>query len=224
MSQYKTLFFDLDGTLLDTEGDIKACMREALKELGLSTADFMRNFLIGPPLFEVAKESLPDASDEMIETFIRLFRDKYDQINYPQTFIYPGMGDLLSCAKKNGLALYIATNKRETPTRRLLNRFEWTGLFNGVYAVDSFPYEKKGKTGILAQALADLNCRPEESVMIGDTIGDINAGKDLGLATIAFDRGYGDPNDLKNLNPSLQTSDADQIARFLGLRNFPKQN
>lgn len=195
-------------------------MKKALEELNLSTESFFRDFRIGPPLFEAAKKSLPDADDSVIDLFIQNFRAKYDQIDYPLTTIYQGMEDLLFLAKKNDLDLYIATNKRDLPTRRLLDHFRWTDLFNGIYAVDSFEYDEKGKKGILARALADLKCRPDESIMIGDTVSDIQAGKDLGLLTIAFDRGYGNPVDLQNAKPSIQTSDANEIVRFLQLQNL----
>ena len=75
----KLWFFDLDGTLADTDPDIRAAWKATLKDLGLDCPNFDRDFVAGPPIEDMAKALFPDAdTDELGARLRKGFGDHYD--------------------------------------------------------------------------------------------------------------------------------------------------
>jgi phosphoglycolate phosphatase len=198
----KHWFFDFDGTLCDTEADIKAAWREALRQLGRPCPDFDRLYTTGPTLDAIVKRLFPDAAPELVEQVRALFAPLYDQSGFPQTRPYPWMLTRLNALRAEGCRLYVATNKRYRPLEALRARLGWETLFDGWYAFDMYPGERLTKGELLVRAMREHGIAPEDGVMVGDTGGDIAAGKTAGLYTIGCTWGYGRAEDL---------NDADEI-------------
>ena len=66
----KYWFFDLDGTLADTDPDIRAAWKAALRDLAVECPNFDRDFVAGPTIEEMARRLLPDVGDRKIETYV----------------------------------------------------------------------------------------------------------------------------------------------------------
>ena len=81
----------------------------------------------------------------------------------------------------------------------------WENLFDGVWSFDSFPGVKYKKPELLARLLGELGVSPSDAVMVGDTKGDIDAGKANGVHTIGVTWGYGSREEL---------SEADEICEL----------
>ena len=88
------------------------------------------------------------------------------------------------------------TNKRHAATQRIVKAIGWDGLFDGVWSFDTFPGIRYKKPELLARLLSDMNINPEDAVMVGDTKGDIDAGKANGVRTIGVTWGYGTREEL----------------------------
>ena len=207
-----TLFFDLDGTLLDTEKDIRDCMLMALTDLKLPTEGFNARMVIGPPIWTAVRNAFPDIDDETVRRFIEIFRAKYDESTYPGTKAYPGIDALLRKLKTKKYRLYVATNKRRIPAQRLVTLFHWDGLFDDVLAVDMIPDKQIPKTQMLLLAMGKANIPRANAVMIGDTPGDINAGRDVMLRTIGVTWGYSTREEILAAHPSGLADSAEMIA------------
>ena len=184
-------FFDLDGTLARTGEDIIAAWKRSLADLGRVCPRFDEVFTIGPTLEKVVYELFDDASPELVAQLVGRFRPNYDESGFPNTVPYPGVPERLAALKAAGAKLYIVTNKRHVPTQSIVRKLDWDRLFDGVWSYDSFPGVKYKKPDLLAYLLRRQQVDPADAVMVGDTKGDVDAGKANGMHTVGVTWGYG---------------------------------
>ncbi len=200
----EAVFFDFDGTLCDTRADILNSYRRTFTRLGIACDQ--QAFRIGPPLADCVREVLPDASDALIAEIARVFRELYDDSGFPDTAPYSGVPQMLDQLRKTAVPLFIATNKRLCPMRKILEKFNLHDAFVEFYTIDTpLPPGEKGKAGMLRTALVRHGLRPDRCVMVGDTVGDIRAGADAGMQTLAVGWGY-------ETLPQLQAEQPDFVA------------
>lgn len=191
---YKHWFFDLDGTLARTGEDIVVAWKGALAALGRDLTRFDEVFRIGPPLEKIVYDLYDDATPELVAELLERFKPLYDESGFPNTVPYEGVPELLRNLK-TGAKIYIATNKRRAPTLAIAKKFGWDRLFDGVWSYDSLEVKYK-KPELLARLMADLGIAAQDAVMVGDTKGDVDAGKQNGMATIGVTWGYGTREEL----------------------------
>ena len=107
------VFFDLDGTLADTDPDIRRAWKAALADLGLVCPSFDEKFVAGPPIDEMARALFPDSFTQELADRIRVrFAAHYDSDGFPETREYPGVIDEVRRLKAEGRVVAIVTNKR----------------------------------------------------------------------------------------------------------------
>lgn len=188
--RHRHWFFDLDGTLARTGEDIVVAWKEALRALGRDLTDFDKVFRIGPTLEKIVYELYDDATPELVADLLERFKPLYDESGFPNTVPYPGVPELLAALKAAGAKAYIVTNKRDRATRLVAKKFGWDRSLDGIWSFDTFG-TKYGKSELLARILKDLGVDPAAAVMVGDTKGDVDAGKANGMATIGITWGYG---------------------------------
>ncbi len=204
-----SIWFDLDGTLLDTAPDILGTYAEVFRKFGFDVRH--EALRIGPPLRECILEVLPDCDEKTIAGMIAGFIDAYDSSGFPGTVFYPGIQKLLQDIHEAGIPAFVATNKRMRATELILKHFELEKYFAGVYATDVFPGEKLPKSEVLNRALALHGCSPAAAVMVGDTSGDIKAGQLAGMITAGVKWGYGSPEELSGARPDFLFDSADEL-------------
>ena len=197
-------FFDLDGTLARTGEDIIAAWKKSIADLGRECPHFDEVFTIGPTLEKVVYELFDDASPELVAQMVARFRPNYDESGFPNTVPYPGVPEWLRSLKAAGAKLYIVTNKRQAPTQGIVRKFGWEVLFDGVWSFDSFPGVKYKKPDLLAHLLATHAIDPSDAVMVGDTKGDVEAGRANGLYTVGVTWGYGSREELEDADEILE--------------------
>ena len=207
-------FFDLDGTLARTGEDIVIAWKGALAALGRDLTHFDEVFRIGPTLEKVVYEMYDDATPELVEDIMVRFKALYDGGGFPNTVPYPGVPELLAAIRAAGGKAYVVTNKRHSATQLIARKFGWDRTLDGVWSYDTFETKYK-KPDLLARLLQDLGVESNDAVMVGDTKGDVDAGKANGLATIGVTWGYGTPDELSDADAVF--SSAVEIAK-----NLPK--
>ena len=189
-------FFDLDGTLARTGEDIVAAWKQAIADLGPTCPRFDEVFSIGPTLEKVVYDLFDDASPELVAQLLERFRPNYDESGFPNTVPYHGIPEWLDSLKASGAKLYIVTNKRHAPTQGIVKKFGWDSVFDGVWSYDSIPGVKYKKPDLLAHLLKILSIDSADAVMVGDTRGDVDAGKANGMWTVGVTWGYGSRDEL----------------------------
>jgi phosphoglycolate phosphatase len=185
---------DLDGTLVDSAGDLAAALNRLLAAAGrrtLAQAEVRR--LIGDGTRVLVERGFtatgaalaPVALDDALARFMA----DYSAHALETTRPYPGVVETLERLRAAGAVLGICTNKPEGPTRTLLDALALSHFFAGVSAGDSAA-TRKPDPGHVRDALARIGADPARSVMVGDSEHDVHAGRAAGLATIAVTYGY----------------------------------
>ena len=190
------VFYDLDGTLLDSKGEIVYTIERALEENGFSIADSVHPIRIGPPLKQILLNSYPEGffSEEDLAKVNRSLRRIYDSSDYHMTQPYPGVEELLATTPYES---YVLTNKPHSATDRIVVMKGWSKYFKGVYVPDTSIGESKETIlrGFKEQY-------PSETiVMVGDTISDTGAAQKAGVKAIGVLWGEGTKEELLPTEP-----------------------
>ena len=209
-------FFDFDGTLCDTEADIKSAWRAALRNIGRDCPHFDRVYRTGPTLDQVVYMLFDDATPKLVDAVKAQFRTCYDAGGFPATRPYPWVPGWIADLKSQGCHVYVATNKRWNPTRLLMAKLGWDVLFDGYYTVDQFVDSGRlagtlalPKAELLAEVMRLRGIDPADAVMVGDTKGDVTSGAAAGMYTIGCTWGYGTREELEGAD---EIYDAERFA------------
>ena len=194
-------FFDLDGTLADTDKDIREAWRATLADLGIECPNFDRDFVAGPPIETMAEILFPGLYTDELGVKLRAgFGDHYDHDGFPNTFEYPGVMDAVRKLKSLGCEVFIATNKRFAGATLMAEKFGWDRVFDFIYAGDMYKDDpsigKLKKPALLAKILADRGISAADAVMVGDTASDFEAARANGVESVGVTWGYGKPTEL----------------------------
>jgi phosphoglycolate phosphatase len=187
------VIFDLDGTLVDSIGDLQAAVNLTLKSLGRHGLD---RAAVAPMIGDGAKVLLERAlsvTGGMPEDFAALlarFLERYEAQASNLTRPYPDVPDVLATLRADGWALAICTNKPQATTRRLLAELGLDHHFTAVLGGDSLPVGKPDPAPVMA-ALRAVGGDARRSAMVGDHANDLAAGQAAGIAVILARYGYG---------------------------------
>lgn len=193
-----SVIFDLDGTLIDSAPSILASMKAVFDEAGIEPTRQLTNDLIGPPLAQILTSLLTDATIGELPRLIKSFKCHYDNLGYRETRVYQGVSEMLTDLKSLRLRLYIATNKRILPTRRIIEYIGWIPHFDNIYALDSFEPNLLHKTAMLQCLRLELPSGASGLIYVGDRPEDAEAANRIGLPFIWADWGYGNCNPYMN--------------------------
>lgn len=208
--QPEAIFFDLDGTLVDSAPDIRDCLFDALREHGMDTDSLSERFRIGPPLDMMIRAMVPGLSDERRVSVVTAFRRRYDQSDYPLTVPYEGIDALLSELASAGVPLYVATNKPVFASTRIVNKQGWH-CFDAILSPDSFPGERLTKAALLLRTAHARGYCHKKCLLVGDLPEDVDAAREAGFASVAVLWGYGDVAALSQCGADWAVSDPSEL-------------
>ena len=189
---YKTVIFDLDGTLLNTSEGVLNSVKYALDKMGLEQLpyDKARRF-IGPPLQE-GFERVAGLKGDDIDLAVSHYRKNYKENGAIfEAQVYDGIEDVLKHLKNDGRKICVATLKPEDSAKRVLEHF---GLAQYFDYIGGNKEEKSTKAGLIAEGLEATGATPDEAVLIGDSIFDLYGAQEAGIDFIAAAYGFG-PDD-----------------------------
>ena len=195
MSSISAIFFDLDGTLVDSSIGIHNGFTYTFEQLGVTSPDAktIRGFM-GPPLETSFATCL---STEQIEQAIQLYRSYYKEKGVYEAQLYPHIKDLLVELAKQ-FPLYITTTKNTPTAQDMTKNFGIYHFFDGIYG--SSP-ETPHKADVIRQALQAHQLAPEQAIIIGDTKFDMLGAQETGIQKLAVTWGFGEQADLLNYQP-----------------------
>lgn len=193
---YKTVLFDLDGTLTDPGLGITNSVAYALKKYGIEVSDREKLYsFIGPPLKDSFKKYY-GFSDEKAMEAIMYYREYFSDKGIFENEVYDGIKELLRRVKESGRKIVLATSKPEEFALRILEHFELTEFFDVVAGASMD--EKRNKKGDVIKYALEKGClTPEDAVMIGDREHDVLGAQENGIDTIGVLYGYGSRDELK---------------------------
>jgi len=186
--QIKLIIFDLDGTLVDTSGDITNALNYALKPYGLrdlTVEDTIK--MVGEGITRLIEKLLENERIQMRDTVIKRFLDYYSEHLVDFSTLYPYVRETLE--KLNDYKKAVISNKREYLSTRLLDKLDLLKYFDLVVGSDTTSERKPSAIPVI-YVFTKLGVNPDESIIVGDSNYDIEAGKKAGLKTVAVTYGY----------------------------------
>lgn len=187
--------FDLDGTLIDTIGDLAAAVENALSRNGFpghSVEEYRK--MVGHGIRNLVTRALPEGvSEETIDTVLRDFVEYYtahiDVLSRP----YPGIHGLLQDLTSAGVKLAVTSNKFQAGTEMLIGRFFPDIPFVRILGnAPGLPLKPDAAVVRLAMDAAET----QRGVLVGDSATDIRTAHNAGIPAIAVSWGFRPKSDL----------------------------
>ena len=217
--QNKKLFiFDLDGTLVDTAPDFKNSINYMLNEINESevSLDEIRNW-VGYGAKELIRRTLVDKNiphnEKRIEEMLKIFLLHYTHNIDDDSVLFNNVKNVLEFLKNNGIKLAVCTNKMERLSNILLEKLNVLHMFDYLVGGDSLIRSKPDPFPLL-NICEKLNTEISDSIMIGDSATDLNAGKGAGMPVVLVSYGYTDNKDIYN-EADLVINDFSQLRELV---------
>ena len=196
MKQFKprAIFFDLDGTLVDSVPDLAEAARLMLAELGEPTRsdDEVASF-VGKGIPVLVERLLTvgrsPATSERVAQGVASFMRHYEVTNGKLTRAYPGVAEVLPVLKARGLKLGVVTNKAEAFVAPLLEELGLAGYFDCFVGGDTLA-KKKPDPEPLWHACEQVGVPREAALMVGDSGNDALCARRAGIPVLLMTYGY----------------------------------
>lgn len=191
---YNTYIFDLDGTLLDTLGDLAAAVNHALRTNGMPehSLDDVR-FFVGNGVRLLMERAVPGgAENPKFEETFATFREYYMQHSLDTTRPYDGIPETLAALKKRGCRLAVVSNKFMTATQELIRHFFPETIEVAIGEHEAEGIRKKPAPDTVNEAFRQLGVGKENAVYVGDSDVDIMTARNSALPCVSVLWGFRD--------------------------------
>lgn len=189
----KLVLFDVDGTLLDSQHLIYACLVQTFEHMGrplLPRAEMLSivGLSLVPAIHRLFGEDTSLADAERAAAYYgEAFRSLISDPAFAPP-LFPGAAETVAAlGQREDVILGIATGKSRRGVDRILESFGWQNTFATVQNADSAP--SKPDPGMVLQGAREVGLAPENVIMIGDTSFDILMGRSAGAGTVGVSWG-----------------------------------
>ena len=215
MGRYKTVIFDLDGTLLDTLEDLTDAVNYALEayKMPLRTIEEVRNF-VGNGVRKLMLQAVPDGEkNPSFEEIFSLFKEYYGEHCNDKTGPYKGILELMEELRKQGYVMGIVSNKIDSAVKEL----------NSMYFADYIQVAIGEKEGVQRKpapdtvfaALQELGMEKETAIYIGDSEVDLATARNAGIPCISVLWGFREREFLEECGADMFAETPKDISDFL---------
>jgi len=208
-----TLFFDMDGTLIDSEVGITTCIAYALQKMDCPVPP-QETLLgwIGPSLRTTFAPLFGEP--ERVEQAVAFYRERFDVEGWREHTIYPDIEAVVRALHARGHRLAVVTAKNEPHARRIVEHLPFGGLFEDV--IGSTPDgSRSSKPQLVGEALHRLQLAPQHCWMIGDRRMDIEGAHHHGLRSVGVLWGFGGEQELTQAGAGQLAHDPAQLLALL---------
>lgn len=213
--QKSVLFFDLDGTIVDSKPGILESVKYALSFFHIEENDEEKlNLFIGPPLFDAFSSVYgmnKEDADFAVEKYRENYRGNKGILKYQ---VYPGIEDVLKSLKEAGKTICLATAKPLEFAKMILedaNIDKYFDVINGA----SFDETKRTKDAVIKDTIEKNGFQKEDILMIGDRENDVTGAIKNGIDVLGVLYGYGDEKELKTAGCKYIVKDVEDIQKFI---------
>ena len=184
--------WDLDGTLTDSVRFVVDTANTVIGRHGGRLLEFDEvGRMTGLPLEEIFRLAWPDLSDEDAVTYRTEYREVYSRVVVPATKLFRGAASTVRSFHRAGVLQATVTGKLAADCERILAGLGIRRQIQLYLGGDSVPPGRtKPAPDVTLLAMERLGARPEETVVVGDTVTDMAMGRAAGVRTIQVLWGY----------------------------------
>ena len=205
MRKINAIFFDVDGTLVDSRIDIVKAVNYALRRLGIAERPFDRIVsYIGTGVRDLLKKSLGVKNTAHIDEAVATFSRYYVKHSTDRSKLYPHVKEVLSYFKDK--RKFVLTNRFREFADITLRELGIRKYFEAIVGGDDESCMKPSAC-VLEQPVSRLSIERKKAMIVGDMVIDIETGKNSGMATCWVSYGLGKRSDLRNLKPDYIIDD-----------------
>jgi phosphoglycolate phosphatase len=180
--------FDLDGTLIDSRLSTIESLQYALEKNHIKLEeDKINSISIGPTLDNILKDILPEPFHKLHECVKEDFKNYYDNIAYKEITPFKNIENLINELVFSGAVLAIITNKRSTPTLKIIKHLGWSKSFKEVISIDKSQKNEIKETLLIEYVQSNRG----KHVYVGDTEADMSAASAAAIPFYGVMWGYG---------------------------------
>ena len=199
----KTIILDFDGTLGDTRQCIVSTIQLALTRMGLPEAEEKEIIkLIGLPLIEMFR-ILTDLEGADLDEITKIYRDNFNDFAFGNVRSFPHVRETIQQLFEKGYTLTIATSRGRQSLAMLMDQLQIHPYIT-TFMCDQDVTEKKPAPEMVIKILEQTSSQPDETIVVGDTVYDIEMGQRAGCRTCGVTYG-------NNSREQLQQQGADNI-------------
>lgn len=212
--KFNPIFFDLDGTITDSEEGIIRSVQYALDYFNVSVERGKLLPFIGPPLQDSFALLFPDDENRVNEA-VSKYREYYSERGIFENRLYDGVRDLLEQLAESGQTLALATTKPEPFAVRIVEHFDIGGYFACV-AGAQLNGPRNNKAAVLRHACQQLGVAPSSGgIMVGDRKYDVLGAHEVGMPCAAVLYGYGPESELTQAGADWLCHDMEALRKLL---------
>jgi phosphoglycolate phosphatase len=185
----RLIVFDLDGTLIDSRRDLATAVNGMLAEMQRpALPESVIAEYVGDGAGMLVRRALGDPEDEaLVADGLERFLASYRKHMLDHTYVYEGVFAALDGLRTNvngtERKFAVLTNKPVNPSRRICDALELSRYFFQNYGGNSFPTKKPDPEGLRA-LMHEAGAKPEETVMVGDSVVDVLTARNAGTSVI----------------------------------------
>ena len=206
--QVRGVIFDLDGTLLEAHEAIYLGLQEAFQSFGKTL--FPLNELKQNLKADLEATLAPFFSREEMVRAIPMIRKRYEEVYLDKTHFLDGAKEVLESLYREGITLAVASNKFGRFSRGALSHLGVADYFKSILGAGDVPRNKPYPDMIQA-ALKEMDLPPEDVIFVGDSLEDIQAGKQAGVDVYALPTGIHSKMELSRGRPKRILSNLKEL-------------
>ncbi len=214
------VLIDVDGTLVDSVPDLAYCVDQMMLAIGQSAygEEKVREW-VGNGVERLVRRALIGKLDgepeqALFEKAYPIFMDLYSDNTCKRSCLYPGVKEALDYLVASNVKLGCVTNKAAQFTIPLLKTLGIHDIFSIVISGDTLTKKKPDPLPLLHGA-EFFNVKPENALMLGDSISDVKAARAAGFQIICMSYGYNHGVDIRESNPDAVVDSMIEIKTIL---------
>lgn len=212
--KYELIVFDWDGTLMDSEAKIVNCFAAACADAGIDfPGDAACRDVIGLGMREALQRLLPAATGSEQQAVIDAYRVHFLERDQTEMVFFPGVQAGLKHLQAQGYLLAVATGKARRGLNRVLQLWDMEQDFVATRCADE-AYSKPHPQ-MLHDILDMTGMTPEQSIMIGDTVYDLEMAQNAAMHSLAVSYGVHERERLQALGPQACVDSFDEVCAWL---------
>jgi phosphoglycolate phosphatase len=216
--QYSLLIFDWDGTLMDSEAHIVACMQAAMRRENVEVLDsYQIRQIIGLGLEEALQTLYPNQSSASISALVDAYRYYFFSDEIPDSELFAGAYETVASLAEQGFDLAIATGKSRRGLDLVLPQSGLDAFFHITRCADET--FSKPHPLMLEEILTDYNTDASQALMIGDSIYDLQMANNIKMDALAVSYGVHEREQLQVHNPVGMIDQITDLTKWLNVES-----